>query len=147
MQNSPKVLKVVSIIMIVFAAISSVLSLIGVLALGALAGYADSAAVGVVVILGSVVALISCGFQVWAGIVGLRAVNGKGTVKSAYVFGIVLLVLAAISLINAISDGSFGFMTLVGLVLPVLYFLSANQMKKDAEAAAVVNPPMDQNPQ
>ena len=144
MNNPGKVLKVVSIIMIIFAAIAAALALISLLAIGSVTSQVDAAFVGLIVMVSMIITLISCAFQLWAGIVGLRAGNGNGSVKSAYVFGIILLVLADINVVSAFVSSEFGVSTVVGLILPVLYFLSANQLKKDSEAAPFSNP-VDQN--
>ncbi len=148
MQNSPKVLKVVSIIMIIGGVLSIILSfpqIPDLLAAAAMAGSLGASGASLLIIFGVILTVVICIVQLCTAVIGLLASNGKVKVKTAYLFGIIMLALAAVSILYSIVGSAFGISSIFGLVLPVLYFVSANQMKKDAEAAAAMYPPMNQN--
>ena len=64
-------------------------------------------------------------FDIASGICGLRAAKDASKATPAVVFGAIALVLAVISLIM-----DFGVQSLLGCVIPVLYFVFVLNIKK-----------------
>ena len=125
MQNKSTLLKVVSILMIIFGALA------GIIALIALFGSFATMAIGVgfLTIFPSLLLVASAALELVTGIVGLQAANGNGNLKTAKTFAIITLVLAAISLLSSLFGGTFGWSTLTGAVLPILYFVGVRQLE------------------
>ena len=139
-------LKVVSILFIIFGAIATIASLIGVFgaiaaaslvsaatdAISSEVGTAVAAAVGPMLIVALIIAIAD---SVLTLIIGIMGVGKSGDVSKADFFvktGIVLCIIALISVIFSIVGGSFSVTSLIGFVLPILYIVGGNQNKKAA---------------
>lgn len=133
-------LKVVSILFIVFGAIATILSVIGIAGAAMLAGMAGElggAAVGGILVVAMIVMAVVSVLELVLGIMG---VSRSGKAEQAKFFintGIVLCVLAAVSMIMSIAGGNFQITSLIGFVLPVLYIVGGTQNKKAMENPAV----------
>ncbi len=115
-------LKVVSILYIIFGGVT-VLAVLGLAGgLGSLLGAAAGAVgVGIAAVgLSSLSTLLSGVIELAAGIVGLSGRSALGRV-----FAWVILILAATGFIAGFVRGGFNWLSLVGVVLPVLYFIGA----------------------
>lgn len=120
-------LKVVSILQIIFGALTLIIGLAasGLFAAG---GAATGVSAGIVAgLIGLTVVFVILGgvFDILSGIFGLRAAKDASKATPAVVFGAIALVLAVISLIM-----DFGVQSLLGCVIPVLYFVFALNIKK-----------------
>ena len=128
---SRKVLKVFGIIDIVlgiFCIITGALALGGGGLAASTAEYADQAGViivaGVVVLLAGIVGLIE-------GILCTRAAKDPSKINPAWVIAIIGLVMAVISLVLDIKNGSNIGSGIVSLLVNALIFVSANTIKKE----------------
>ncbi len=122
-ESSRGMLKVVSILFIVFGAIATVFSIIG-LAGSAWLSSATGGLAGILVV-ATILALILSVLELIIGIIGLKKSNDASPGGFFVTTGIILCVLALISIIM-----SFNVITLIGLVLPVLYIIGGSQLKK-----------------
>ena len=131
-------LKVVSILYIIFSGISILLGLLALVGGGMIAAGGDmmGAGVGVVLIASSVFSLI-------VGIIGVKNCAKPEKAQVCFVLGIILIVLAAFSLISSFGGDGNVFSALVGLVLPVLYTLGAYWNKQSAAALSAPQAPSD----
>ncbi|MEG1985022.1 MAG: hypothetical protein RSB78_04640 [Oscillospiraceae bacterium] len=134
MQNST-LLKIVSIIMIVLASIFIILGVISLVGIGALVAGTDTSVF--VLVLFALLGVVGQAFQIIAGVIGVRVAGGKGSIKVCFVLSVIILALAALSFIGSIVDKTFSWTTIVGVILPILYFVGAYQVK----TAAAQTPP------
>ena len=131
-----KILKVTSILMIiggVIAAIAGVIAILGISALVALSGSAEGSgllyASSILVTLASVIQFI-------AGIKGVGACSDSKKAASCIKWGIIIAVLAIVSIIvGLIGGGTFSITSLVlNLLLPGLYIYGSMQVKNSVTA-------------
>lgn len=139
--NAPgqSLLKVVSILFIVFGAIATVVSIVAILgsavvtAAGAVAD--DSvAAVGGLLLIGSIFLLISSVLELVLGIVGVKKCGDPSKAGYFIVTGILLCMFSVLSIILSAAGGSFAWTGCIGFVLPILYIVGGNMNKKAAIA-------------
>ncbi|RHR11042.1 hypothetical protein DWX58_00850 [Pseudoflavonifractor sp. AF19-9AC] len=126
-----KLLKVTSILMIiggVIAVIAGVLAILGISALAALSGSTEG--FGLLYVSSGLVTVASI-IQFIAGIKGIGACSDPQKAASCIKWGIVIAVLAIISIIiGIVGGGKFSITSLVlNLLLPGLYIYGAMQMK------------------
>ncbi len=140
MTQRSMLLKVISIIMIILGAIMIISSLVSLMAsslminelAGALntaeitqefTGEAFTGAVANFLFVASIVSIIAYGFELFCGIFGLVCKSKKAIM----ILGMIVLILNLIGLIMNIVQGSFQIWSLIGFVLPILYFIGARQ--------------------
>ena len=126
-----KILKIMSILMIiggVIAGIAGVVAILGISALAALSGSAEG--IGWLYT-SSILVTVASVIQFIAGIKGIGACSDPREAGSCIKWGIIIAVLAIISIIiGLIGGGSFSIISLVlNLLLPGLYIYGAMQMK------------------
>lgn len=128
-------LKTVSILFIIFGAIATILSIIGLAGSAALAsmGGEVGAAVGGLLIIAVIFALIVSVLELVLGIVGLKKAADPTKAQFFITTGIILVALGLISLIIGIVNGGFSVTSLIGFVLPILYIIGGSQNKKAAQ--------------
>ncbi len=114
-QTKKTVFKVVSIIFIVFGVIALIGAVVALI--GAFATMALHVGAGLLVLLLALIALASGLLELLAGIWGVQAKDLNKCQK----IGMIVLVLTVISIILSIIQGSFGWTSLIGLVLAGLY--------------------------
>lgn len=120
-------LKVVSILFIVFGAIAVVVSLIALLGSAALAAYDVTGALGGILIVGTIIALIASALELVIGIMGVKKSGEPSQANFFIVTGIILCVLQLVSMIL-----NFQVTSLIGFVLPVLFIVGGAMNKKAA---------------
>lgn len=142
--GSQKALLVISIIDIVCAAfvlIMGIMALVGVGAAGSIdTGDADingvvRAGAGAAFGLASIIALVSGGWSLFCGILGVRAANDNQKIMIVWVFSLIALALQVITILMSIFNGDFGsnwLSYLLSLVWPALMFWIANNIKQEA---------------
>ena len=141
-------LKVVGILYIVFAGISIVGGLMLMLGGGMFATTGDlGVGVGAIAVVGGLVIIISSALGLVAGILGVKFCNRADKAQVCFVMGIILVVLAAISLISSLTGDSSVFSALIGLVLPILYTLGAYWNKQSGAQMQGLPKDNDQNAQ
>lgn len=125
-------LKVISIIMIVFAIIDLLWVIIPLLGSGCAIAAGEIGA-GVVLIIATVIVCAGGLFQLFSGICGLKGSNGDyNKLKTAIVLGWISVIANVLGNISTIiSDFTFSnFMSfLFGLVIPVIFLVSAKKTK------------------
>lgn len=126
-----KILKVTSILMIiggVIAAIAGVVAILGVSALVALSGSAEGTGL---LYASSILVTVASVIQFIAGIKGIGACSDPKKAASCIKWGIIIGILAIISIIiGLVGGGTFSITSLVlNLLLPGLYIYGAMQMK------------------
>lgn len=141
--SSQKALLVLSIIEIVFA----VLALFAGIATGLLGGLvgaagvqgeltADEVALGTAgLAFLSAIIIISAVWSLLCGIFGIRAANDNQKIMIVWVFAIIGVILGIVGLVYAIVNGSFGqnaVSLIVSLIVDVLLFWIANNIKREA---------------
>ncbi|WP_308754359.1 hypothetical protein [uncultured Anaerotruncus sp.] len=138
-------LKVVSILYIIFSGISILLGLLALVGGGMIAAGGDmmGAGVGAVAAIAGVVLIASSVFSLIVGIIGVKNCAKPEKAQVCFVLGIILIVLAAFSLISSFGGDGNVFSALVGLVLPVLYTLGAYWNKQSAAALSAPQAPSD----
>ena len=138
-------LKVVSILYIIFSGISILLGLLALVGGGMIAAGGDmmGAGVGAVAAIAGVVLIASSVFSLIVGIIGVKNCAKPEKAQVCFVLGIILIVLAAFSLISSFGGDGNVFSALVGLVLPVLYTLGAYWNKQSAAALSAPKAPSD----
>ncbi|MEG1826723.1 MAG: hypothetical protein RR218_05625 [Gordonibacter sp.] len=123
--------------MIVFASLGILFSLLTTLG-GSVLGTANSndamvaggllAAMGIITLIGSIVDLV-------IGIFGLRGANDPSKIGVFFVLAIIGVVFAALVVLGNFMNGSMDagtiFSSLLGLVLPVVCVILANNIKKE----------------
>ena len=123
-----KFLKVMGILCIVFGAIG-VISMLSVLAV---AGFISMAGVAIPVA-SLVIGLIQAILMIAAGIFGIRASSDQSKSGLAVIFGIILVVLAIISMCLGIAvagGAGVNWTNFTGLIIPALYFVAAFLFKR-----------------
>ena len=126
-----KILKVTSILMIIggiIAAIAGVIAILGVSALAALSGSAEGTGL---LYASSILVTVASVIQ---GIKGIGACSAPQKAASCVKWGIIIAILAIISIIiGFVGGGQFSITSLVlNLLLPGLYVYGAMQMKGTA---------------
>lgn len=137
-QSASKMLKVTGILSIIFGAISIIASLIllfgSVLlatATNAIADSATASAVGGLLALAVIIAIIASVAEFVAGILGVVNANKPEKANVCFIFGIIVIGIA--SIILNISSGEFNIISIVSaLALPVLYTIAAYFLKNGA---------------
>ena len=129
--NGQKILKVTSILMIVggvIAAITGVIAILGISALAALAGSAEGTGL---LYASSILVTVASIIQLIAGIKGLGACKAPQKAASCIKWGVIVAILAIVSIIiGIVGGGEFSITSLVlNLLLPGLYVYGAMQMK------------------
>lgn len=119
---------VVSIIMVVFGGIGAIMGLIALIGSFSMMNVVGSLAGRFIV--ASMITPITCGFQIFVAIVGIRNANKPFRGSFCFILGTIILALAAINVIFGIVNGANIVMALIGLVLPVLYTIGADQLRK-----------------
>ena len=124
MTKKSGMLKVVSIIIIIFAAIAICILIGSVSAINAFGGQELLLASGIdpnlytaAVIFG----IVSCVVDLFCGVLGLLSKSKK----LVEILGLILIIFAVVSLILNAITGSFSWTNLIGLILPLLYFIGA----------------------
>ena len=130
-----KILKVTSILMIigVIAVVVGVLAILGISALAALSGSTEG--IGLLYA-SSILVTVASVIQFIAGIKGIGACSDSQKAASCIKWGVVVGVLAIISMIiGLVGGGSFSITNLVlNLLLPGLYVYGAVQVKNSITA-------------
>ena len=131
-----KLLKVVGILMIIFSAITLVVGIVGLVGLGALLAVSNGTVMGVVVwaaVLAYILAFAGAVIELGAGITAVKHWANPAKAQTCVAWGVVLLVLVALNALFGLIGGESSLLsTLIGLVLPVLYIVGANQLKQQA---------------
>ncbi len=131
-KNGSKMLKVSSILLIIGGAISIVVGIISVAGVGAvhaLLGEGDG--LGILYAI-SGLALASGILSLIAGIIGMGAVKKPEKAGKCIVWGAIVAILTVVGQVLSLTSGNkFDLLSVViGLLLPVVYILGANQVKK-----------------
>jgi len=129
MQKST-MLKVVGILLIIFGALSligGILILAGSSVLGAAA--ANKEVTGILMV-ASIITIIAGAFNLFAGIMGVKNCASPEKAQVCVTIGIIMIAIQVVSIIINIVSDSFAITSLFGLLLPILYFIGANQLKK-----------------
>ena len=126
-----KILKVTSILMIiggVIAVIAGVIAILGISALAALLGSAEGTGL---LYASSILVTVASIIQLIAGIKGVGACKAPQKAASCIKWGIIVAILAIVSIvIGLVGGGEFSITSLIlNLLLPVLYIYGAVQMK------------------
>ena len=142
--NAPAqgMLKVVSILFIIFGAIATIVSIAAVIASAALTAIAGElaggagAAIGGLLMVATILALINSVFELVVGIMGVGKKKTADPSKAGFyiVTGIILCVLALITLILTMTNGGSWWTSAINFVLPILYIVGGFQNKKAAVA-------------
>ena len=126
MTKRSTMLKVVSILMIIFGAIA-LFTVIGAMQLVNALGGADIMVLAGIspgtYKLAMAISLIACIIEILAGILGLALKNKKTLI----LIGLICIIIQVVSLIFVIVAHSFSWTSLVGFVLPILYYIGAKQ--------------------
>lgn len=143
--GSQKALLVVSIIEIVCAVIVLILGIMTLAGIGLVStatldtdpttNAMAQATAGAAFSIASVVLLISGGWSLFCGIMGVRAANDNQKIMFVWVMSIISVVFAVISLIMSIANGTFGdnwLSQILSLGLQCLMFWVANNIKQEA---------------
>lgn len=128
-----KALKVVSILLLIDAVLAIVLAVVTLAGAAAMPGVAaqtgvasgDAAQVVMTFQVAAVLAIIGGLFDLFCGVFGLKAAGNTAKAKPAVALGIIAVIFAAANLILA-----FNMQYALGCVLPVLYLVSALQVKR-----------------
>ena len=81
--------------------------------------------------------LLLGGFSLAEGILSRRAANDPTKAQPAFVFAIISLVLASVSLISAIVGGGSLVSGITGVVINVLLVMAANTLRKEGASEAL----------
>lgn len=139
------ILKVSGILLIIFGAIGlimTIVSLVGASAIGAMAGAmgVDTGAYNALVTVSGVISIACGAVNLIAGILGVINAAKPEKAKTCMLLGIIMVVLQVVSTIFSIVVSGFNgtvFVGLiVGLVLPVLMIVGANQNKQSTPPQA-----------
>lgn len=133
--NAPgkTLLKVVSILFIIFGAIALIVSIIALIGASVVAALVPLAGI---LIVGTIIMIIVSVLELVLGIIGLKKCGDPSQANFFIVSGIILCVLALVSLIFSIAGGGFNVTSLIGFVLPILYIVGGFMNKKAATASA-----------
>ncbi|NLT97147.1 MAG: hypothetical protein GXW96_03165 [Christensenellaceae bacterium] len=126
-------LKVVSILFIIFGAIAVIVSIIALI--GATVAAALIPLAGILIV-GTIILLVVSVLELVLGIVGLKKCGDPSQANFFIITGIILCVLALVSLIFSIAAGGFNVTSLIGFVLPILYIVGGSMNKKAASPSA-----------
>ena len=130
-----KILKVTSILMIiggVIGVVAGILAILGISALAALSGSTEG--IGLLYA-SSILVTVASVIQFIAGIKGIGACSDSQKAASCIKWGVVVGVLAIISIIGLVGGGTFSITSLVlNLLLPGLYVYGAVQVKNSITA-------------
>ena len=141
--GSQKALLVISIIEIVFAVLALIIGL-GTGLIGGFAGMAglegeltaEEAALGSAgLAVLSIVIVIEAIWSLLCGIFGIRAANDNQKIMIVWVFALIGVIVSIVGLVSAIVNGSFGqnaASLIAGLIVDVVLFWIANNIKREA---------------
>ena len=126
-----KILKVTSILMIIVGVIAVVVGVLAILGISALAALSGSAEGPGLLYARSILVTVASVIQFIAGIKGISACSDPQKAASCIKWGIIIAILAIISMIiGLVGGGTFSITSLVlNLLLPGLYVYGAMQMK------------------
>ena len=146
MNNAPGkgLLKVSSIILIILAG----LSLVGVLFLGGISAVAVArgSMVGPLGFLMTGAILISAGWNLFAGILGIKNCDKPEKAQVCFAIGVIMVVLAVLGLLaSAINSALTWWGAVLDLILPVLYLVGALQNKSASETGIEGGSVIDQD--
>jgi hypothetical protein len=130
-------LKTVSILFIIFGAIATIVSIFAVLGSAVLTSVAADlggdagAAVGGLLMIATIIMLIVSVLELVLGIMGVGKRSNDPSKAGFYIVsGIILCVLALVSLIMSITSGGSWWTSGIGFVLPILYIVGGSMNKK-----------------
>ena len=130
MESLCKRVKIISIIMIVFSVLGIIGSVLTVLGIGALTLLTQNGFIYVILVITSVLVIASSVIQLVTGIKGLKASSEPSLVPNAFKWGVVVIVIAAVTVILSMVGSEFSIGTLItGLVIPVVYVILVGQLK------------------
>ena len=142
-QSSKSLLKVLGIIDIVMGALLLLFSTLTLAGGGLLASgvvpmdQVEAGASGSLVLVVGGAMLLLGGFSLAEGILSRRAANNPTKAQPAFVFAIISLVLASVSLISAIVVGGSLVSGITGVVINVLLVMAANTLRKEGASEAL----------
>ena len=132
MQKVPVLLKVMSILNIVLGAVGclgGLLALLGSLLIGVtaggLGGTVAGVAVGGILVIATLISCVNGILMLVAGIQGLRF-----RLDASFKLGVVILVLAVLSLLVSLGSGGSLVTGLIGLVIPILFLVGVKQAQE-----------------
>ena len=127
-----KFLKVTGILMIIGGAFGIIGGIVAMIGAGALAAVLETSAGGLM--LASALILASAVFQLIAGIMGVKNCDKPEKAQSCLVMGVIVAILSvAGNIISNVLGSSFNILSYAtGLVIPVLYIISAVKNKEPA---------------
>ncbi len=120
---------VVSILLIIGGAFDLIAGFGLVATVAAVAAYAGTSSLGLVAV-DMVFVFIAGIFLLIVGVIGVRNAARSDKADLLFKLGIGLVVVSLISLILAIAAGASAFSGVVGFLLPILFVVGANNMKK-----------------
>ena len=146
--GSQKVLLVVSILSIIVAALGILASLammVGGSLVGAMptseaaealsgSGVTQGEAGAILGVFGIII-LLGCVLELVVGILGVRAANDNQKIMPVWVLALIEVILYVISLVMVFMNGSFGsdgLSTILSLLVAILLFWIANNIKREA---------------
>lgn len=121
MNKKSTLLQVISILQIVFSGIAALILLLALVAGTVLASG--------LVIFASLIGLASAGFNLYAGIVGVKNCAKPENAQKCFTIGVIMVVLAGVNVVLGLVSNGFSISSITNLVLPVLYLIGANQLK------------------
>lgn len=126
-------LRVTGILLIIFSAITLVFGLFGLFGLLTLSAMAGVGALMLVIVLGYILFFAGTVLEFIAGIVAVKNWANPAKAHTCMGWGVTLLVLASLSLLLALlGSGTNSVTAVIGIVLPILYIVGANQLKQQA---------------
>ena len=130
-----KILKVTSILMIIGGIIAAIAGVIAILGVSALAAFMESTEGTGLLYASSILVTVASVIQFIAGIKGIGACSAPQKAASCVKWGIIIAILAIISIIiGLVGGGKFNITSLIlNLLVPGLYIYGAVQMKNDAQ--------------
>lgn len=125
-----KFLKVTSIIMIISGILGIIFGIIALLGMSALSFISGGEVDMTILYASMILAIIACVIQLVAGIKGNSACKLPETAKKCIPWGIVVAVIAIVSMVlGVVAGGDFSVTTLIiNLVIPGLYLFGAKQL-------------------
>ena len=135
------ILKVSGILLIIFGAIgliSTIISLVGASAIGAMAGAmgVDTGAYNALITVSGIIAIACGAVYLVAGILGVLNAAKPEKAKTCMILGVIMVALQVVSTIFSIIVSGFSgtavISLIIGLVLPVLFIVGANQNKQSS---------------
>lgn len=129
--NGSMMVKVSSIVMIVFATIAGFISLTGYLSAMAFTSAFGASAVSGLILLFLIISLLGVGFQIYAGIMGVKYHNSPEHAGKLVTLGYILVGFAALVIVLSIFSNKFNFLnSLISLVLPGVYLYGSMLVKQ-----------------